>query len=160
MNPYVVIGIMIAVDLITLPFIIRKMLKKEGRHKGLKITILIVAFIAIEAVCSFFYIDSNLFYDREGNQYTSTESVVYYDRDGKEYLLCETALGSKQFMTRDGKITRIADRTYVDKDGYLVFDLQNNFVKTDEEDVYTDADLNEYIKAEKAEWNRKGEISY
>lgn len=158
MNPYVVIGIMIVVDLITLPFIIRKMLKKEGKHKGLKITILIVAFVAIEAVCSFFYIDSNMFYDREGNQYTSYESVVYYDRDGREYLLCETALGSKQFITRDGKITRIAERTYVDKDGYLVFDLQNRFVKTNKEGVYTDSDSNEYIKAEKAEWNRNGEM--
>lgn len=159
MNPYVVIGVMIAIDLITLPLIIRKMLKKEGRYKGIKIAVLIAAFIAIEAVCSFFYIESSMFYDREGNQYKTAESVVYYDEQGTSYLLCETGtVRRKHFVSTDGRIMRIAERTYIDKDGYLVFDLENEFKKSGEDGVYKDADGNEYYKAEEVKWKRNGEI--
>ncbi len=160
MNPYIVIGIVIAVDLVTLPIIIKKMLKKEGKHKGLKIAALVAVFVAVEAVFSFLYVESKMFYDREGNQYQSAESVVYYDRDGTEYLLCETKADRMHFVSRDGKFMRIAERTYIDKEGYLVFDIRNEFKKTENGNVYTDDEGNEYYKAESIEWNRKGEAQF
>ena len=158
MNPYVVIGVMIAIDLITLPFIIRKMLRKEGKNKGLKIAILIAVFVIIEAITSFYYIEANMFYDREGNQYKSAESVVYYDEQGTNYLLCETGLAKKHFVSTNGKIMRIAERSYIDKDGYLVFDIKNEFKESAEDGVYIDAEGNKYYKAEEVEWKRNGEI--
>ena len=125
MNPYIIIGVMVVIDLITLPIIIKKILKKDGKNKGIKIAVLIAAFVIVEAVCSFFCIESNVFYDREGNQYKSAESIVYYDREGVSYTLRETGMARKHFVSTDGRIMRIAERAYVDKDGYLVFDLKN-----------------------------------
>ena len=160
MNPYVIIGIMIVIDLVTLPLIIRKMLKKEGKNKGVKIAALVAVFVIVEAVTSYFYIESTMFYDREGNQYKTAESVVYYDEQGPGYLLCETGtLRRKHFVSTDGKIMRIAERAYVDKDGYLVFDIKDEFKESAEKGVFTDDEGNKYYKAEAVEWNRKGEIT-
>ncbi|MBP3939407.1 MAG: hypothetical protein IK955_08355 [Clostridia bacterium] len=158
MNPYIIIGVMVVIDLITLPIIIKKILKKDGKNKGIKIAVLIAAFVIVEAVCSFFCIESNVFFDREGNQYKSAESIVYYDREGVSYTLRETGMARKHFVSTDGRIMRIAERAYVDKDGYLVFDLKNEFKSAEKEGVYKDADGNEYYKAEDVSWKRNGEI--
>lgn len=158
MNPYIIIGVMVVIDLITLPIIIKKILKKDGKNKGIKIAVLVAAFVIVEAVCSFFCIESNVFYDREGNQYKSAESIVYYDREGVSYTLRETGMARKHFVSTDGRIMRIAERTYIDKDGYLVFDLENEFKKSGEDGIYKDADGNEYYKAEEVKWKRNGEI--
>ncbi len=158
MNPYIIIGVMVAIDLITLPFIIKKILKKDGKNKGIKIAVLVAVFVAVEAVCSFFCIESTVLYDREGNKYKSAESVVYYDEQGTSYTLRETGMARKHFISTDGRIMRIAERAYIDKEGYLVFDLKNEFKDTGKDGIYSDADGNEYYKAEDVQWKRNGDI--
>ena len=56
MNPYIVIAIMLVIDIITLPLIIKKMITKETDKKGLKITALIAAFVAVEVIFSVIFI--------------------------------------------------------------------------------------------------------
>ncbi len=159
MNPYIIIAVMLVVDIITLPMFIKSILKKDKiKRKGIVIALCLVAFIAIEGVTSFFYIDSKQFYDREGNVYADAESVIYYDRDGTEFLLKETGLNRKHFESKDGKRLLIAERMYLDSEGYLYFDRDELLSRTEKEYVYVDSEGNEYFKAEDVKFNRKGEI--
>ncbi len=157
MNPYVIIGIVIAVDIISVPFFIKSILKKNIKKKGAVIALSLAAFIAVEAIFSFAYIDSKQFYDREGNAYTELAAVIYYDRDGREYRLQE-ANGYAYFISTDGRQTYIAERVYLDKDGYIVFDREKEFKRTDREYVYLDSDGNEYFLATDMKWSRNGQI--
>lgn len=159
MNPYIVIAVMLVIDIVTLPIAIKKMLQKSNKNKGIKITLVIVAFILIEAVFSYLYVNSaqdNAFYDRNGNPYSSAESVVYYDKIGNEYLLCETADGKMYFIS--GRMMNEAENTYVDKDGYIVYDSKGRFADTDEDGIYTDDKSNEYYKADEIRWDKDGQI--
>ncbi len=159
MNPYIIVAIIIIIDLLTLPFFIRSFLKKEMKHKGVVLALFLAVFIAVEAAFSVFYINANQFYDREGNTYTSQEDVLYYDREGVEYILHETKIDRWHFISTDGKSMYTSKRVYVDKDGYIVYDRPNEFSKTDREFVYTDAESNEYFRAEEIKWNHKGEMN-
>lgn len=159
MNPYIIIAIMLVIDVITLPLIIKKMLKKATENKGLKVTLLIVAFVVIEAVFAFVYISSaeeKAFYDRQGNRYSSSESVVYYDKMSNEYLLCETADGKMYFIS--GRIMNEADSMYIDKDGYLIYDSRGLFEDTDSDGIYKDKESNEYYRADEVRWDKDGQI--
>ncbi len=161
MNPYIIIAVMVVIDLITLPFIIRKILKKDGENKGMKIALLIAAFVVIELVFSFAYVssaDDDKFYDRLGNEYKSHESVIYYDSMGKEYLLCETADKKMYFIS--GRIMNAAEDTYINKDGYLVYDSKGRFTDADADGIYTDENLNEYYKADEVRWDKEGQIQF
>lgn len=158
MNPYVVIAVMVVIDIITLPFIIRKILKKDIKHKAVKVTAMILVFVVVEAVCSFMYIDSHTFYDRLGNQYQTQEGVRYYDREENEYVITEDNMGREYFTSLSGKYTRIAELTYIDSDGYLYFDLTRELTKDDSKYAYTDEAGNKYYRPEEVEWNRNGEI--
>lgn len=158
MNPYIIVAVMLIVDVISIPFIIKSILKKDIKKKGVVIAIFLAAFVAIEAAFSVFYITSNQFYDREGNTYTAQENVLYYDRSGNEFILHETKADRYHFISTDSKIMYIADRVYLDMDGYIVYDKENEFKQTDREYVYTDSDGNEYFRADEMKWNHKGEI--
>lgn len=159
MNPYIIIAVMIVIDIITIPFAIKSILKKDIRHKGIILAVFLAVFIVIEVAFSIFYIDSHNFYDREGNTYTSQESVVYYDRDGNEFVLYKHIKQDRwHFVTKDGKRMLIAERVYLDMDGYLVFDSADTFTQTDRKYVYTDKDGNEYFRADEITWNKKGEM--
>ena len=159
MNPYIVIAIMLVIDIITLPLIIKKMITKETDKKGLKITALIAAFVAVEVIFSVIFIDSaedKTYYDRLGNSYSSSESVIYYDREGNEYLLCQTADKKMYFIC--GRMMNDAEDAYVDKNGYIVFDYKECFTDTGSDGIYKDDKSNEYYKADEVRWNKKGEI--
>ena len=159
MNPYIIIAVMVVIDLITLPFIIRKILKKDGKNKGMKITLLVAAFIIVEVVFAFAYsgsADDGKFYDRLGNEYKSYESVIYYDAMGKEYLLCETAGGKMYFIS--GRIMNEAEDSFINKDGYLVYDSRGRFTDADSDGIYTDENSNEYYKADEVRWDKEGKI--
>lgn len=158
MNPYIVVAVMLVVDVISIPFIIKSILKKDIKKKGLAITAFLAVFIAIEAAFSVFYINANQFYDREGNTYTAAENVLYYDRSGNEFILHETKVDRYHFISTNSKIMYIAERVYIDTDGYIVYDKENEFKQTDREYVYTDSDGNEYFRAEEIKWNHKGEL--
>ncbi len=158
MNPYVIIAIVIAIDVISIPFFIKSILKKNIKRKGAVIALSLAAFIAVEAVFSFAYIDSKQFYDREGNAYTEASAVIYYDREGKEYHLSETSHGYTHFISTDGKQMYISERVYLDGEGYIVYDREDKFKRTDREYVYLDSEGNEYFLAEQMKWNRNGKI--
>lgn len=158
MNPYIIIGIMIVIDLISIPFVIRSIMKKNIRKKGAVIAAFLAVFIVIEAAFSFFYISSNQFYDREGNVYQSQEDVLYYDRGGNEYILRQTKVDRWHFISKDSKYMYISERVYVDMDGYIVYDKENEFEKTDRKYVFKDSQGNEYFRAEEIKFNRKGEM--
>lgn len=158
MNPYIVVAVMIVIDLITIPFAIKSILKKNIKKKGVVIAAFLTVFIVIEAGFSMFYINSNNFYDREGNTYTSQENVVYYDREGTQYILHETKQDRWHFISKDSKHMYIAERMYLDMDGYMVFDRDDTFVQSDRQYVYIDGEGNEYFRADEMVWNRKGEM--
>lgn len=158
MSPYIIIAIMIAVDLISVPLFIRSILKKDIRKKGAVITAFLAVFIAVEVAFSVFYINVNQFYDREGNVYTSQGDVLYYDREGKEYILYQTKVDRWHFVSKDGKYMYTAERVYVDEDGFIIYDKENRLQKTDREYVFVDSDGNEYYPASEIKWNSKGEI--
>lgn len=159
MNPYIVIAIMVIVDIITLPVVIKGILKKDMKHKGIILALFLAVFIAVEAVFSVLYIDSHNFYDREGNVYTSQEEVLYYDKDGTEFVLYHHIKQDRwHFISKDGKNMYIAERVYLDEDGYLVYDRDNAFSQTDRKYIYTDESGNEYFRADEITWNRRGEM--
>lgn len=158
MNPYIIIAVMIVIDIITIPFAIKSILKKDIKHKGIILAVFLAVFIVIEAAFSIFYIDSHNFYDREGNTYTSQESVLYYDKDGTGFVLQQTKADRWHFISEDGRRMLLAERMYLDMDGYLVFDSTNTFTQTDRKYVYTDKDGNEYFRADEITWNKKGEM--
>ena len=159
MNPYVIIGIMIAVDLIMLPFIIKKMLKKDGKNKGLKIVALIVAFVAVEAVCSVVYINSNTYFDRLGNRYETIESVRYYDREENQYVITEDPSGREYFTSLNGRFMRIAEITYIDEEGYLYFDIEKKLEKQENVNyIHLDESGKIYYPYDTVKWTSKGEI--
>lgn len=158
MNPYIIIAVMIVIDIITIPFAIKSILKKDIRHKGIILAVFLAVFIVIEVAFSIFYIDSHNFYDREGNTYTSQESVLYYDKDGTGFVLQQTKADCWHFISEDGRRMLLAERMYLDMDGYLVFDSTNTFTQTDRKYVYTDKDGNEYFRADEITWNKKGEM--
>lgn len=158
MNPYIIVAVMIVIDIVSIPFFIKSVLKKDIKNKGAVISLFLAVFIAVEVAFSVFYINTNQFYDREGNVYTSQEDVIYYDRDLKEYTLNQTKIDRWHFISTDGRYMHIADRVYVDKDGYIVFDQLNEFKKSDREFVYLDPEGNEYYRADEIKWNNKGEF--
>ena len=156
MNPYIIVAVMIVIDIVSIPFVIKSILKKDMKRKGAVIALFLTVFIAVEAAVSVFYIRSNQFYDREGNTYTSQESVLYYDRDGTEYILHQTKADRWHFISKDGKRMITSERVYVDSEGYIVLDEKNEFKKSDREYVYTDADGNEYYRAQEIKWTHNG----
>ena len=159
MNPYIVIAVMLVIDIVTIPLAIKSILKKDIKHKGIILTAFFAVFLAVEIAFSFLYIDSHNFYDREGNTYTSQEDVLYYDKDGTEFILYHHIKQDRwHFISKDGKNMYIAERVYLDMDGYLVFDRENTFEQTDRQYVYSDSDGNEYFRADEITWNRKGEM--
>ena len=159
MNPYIIIGIMIAIDLIMLPFIIKKILKKDEKNKGLKVVALIVAFVAVETVCSVVYINANTYFDRLGNRYETVESVRYYDRDENQYVITEDPSGREYFTSLNGRFMRIADITYIDKEGYLYFDLSKELEKQENNDyAYLDANGNVYYPYTMVKWKLGGKM--
>ena len=158
MNPYIIVAVMLVVDIISLPFIIRSMLRKNIRKKGAAIALLLAAFIAVEAAFSVFYIRTNQFYDREGNVYLSQEDVLYYDRNGKEYILHQTKADRMHFISTDSRTMYISERVYTDMDGYIVYDKENKFSPTDRKYVYTDVDGNEYYRADEIRFDHNGDM--
>lgn len=158
MNPYIIVAVMIVIDIVSIPFFIKSVLKKDIKNKGAVISLFLAVFIAVEVAFSVFYINTNQFYDREGNVYTSQADVIYYDRDSKEYTLNQTKTDRWHFISTDGRYMHISDRVYVDTDGYIVFDQLNEFKKSDREFVYLDSEGNEYYRADTIKWSSKGEI--
>lgn len=161
MNPYVIIGIMIAVDLIMLPFIIRKMLKKGGKKTGLKIVALIVAFVVIETICLVVYVNSNTYFDRLGNRYETVEAVRYYDKEENQYVITKDPMGREYFTSLNGRFMRIAEITYIDEEGYLYFDLDKELVKhKDNKYAYIDKNGNVYYPFDSVEWKSNGKMTF
>lgn len=161
MNPYVIIGIMIAVDLIMLPFIIKKMLKKGGKKTGIKIVALIVAFVVIETICSVVYINSNTYFDRLGNRYETVEAVRYYDREENQYVITEDSMGREYFTSLNGRFMRIAEIAYIDEEGYLYFDFDKELVKhTDNKYAYLDENGKIYYPFDTVKWKSNGKMTF
>ena len=158
MNPYIIVAVMIVIDIISIPFIIRSILRKNIRKKGIAIAVFLTVFIVVEAAFSAFYINVNQFYDREGNIYTSAEDVLYYDRDGREYILYPTKADRRHFISTDSRYMYIAERVYVDKDGYIVYDRENKIRETELKYVYADDEGNEYYRADEIRFDSKGSI--
>lgn len=156
MNPYIIVAVMIVIDIVSIPFAIKSIMKKDMKNKGAVIALFLAVFIAVEVAFSVFYINSNQFYDREGNTYTSQESVLYYDRDGNKYILHQTKVDRWHFISKDGRRMLTSERVYVDSEGYIVYDEMNEFEQTDREYVYTDAEGNEYYRAQEIKWTHNG----
>lgn len=158
MNPYIVIVLTALVDLIALPVVIKSIIKGRAKRKGLTAAAVVSALIAADVLFSFLYLNVNMYYDSKGNSYTEADQVMYYDRGSKTYSLETDKFGTGHFISSDGTRTMLADRVYVDTDGYIVFDAANSFKKSDKKYVYTDGKGGEYYRPEEIKWNSKGEI--
>ena len=160
MNPYVIVAVVIAADLISLPFIIRWIINKNSKtNKRVKwISAAVLISVVIDVVFSYAIISSSYSYDRTGKRYSYNETITYYTSDGKEFYYEESTRDRSHYVSKDGTEIYIADRVYVDKDGYLYYDKNNELTSNEGNDVYVDKDGNKYYRADKIEWNKNGDI--
>lgn len=153
-NPYSLLGIMVVADVIGLAVFSAIMLKKENKNSAVKKILVVLAIVlAVDGAYSVYVFRTNTFYDRNCEKYTSMQSVVYYNKSGKAYKLED-----KYFKSIDGTDMFLADRAYVDSDGFLVYDRAKKIHKTDLECFYADDDGNKYYKATEVKWNSSGEV--
>lgn len=158
-NPYALITALSVVDVFGLIGFVIFTLKNTPKGDRLKkILIVCVCFIAIDAVISSFLLTKNTYYDRNGNKYTNAEEVCYYDSDGTVYRLETDEKQRHYLVSEDGKSMFTANRTYVDKDGYIVYDRANSYTDEDNNKVFTDSDGNEYFSIYEIKWDKNGRI--
>lgn len=104
------------------------------------------------------------YFDLNGNAYRNAEDIPYYTKNGDRYRFEITEKnGSDLYMLiGPGGAEYESAFGYIDKDGYLVIDTENEFRKGREPDReitrYHDPDGNEYIKCLEANWDKDGKL--
>lgn len=113
-----------------------------------------------DGTIKFYFNPSNLNYDRLGKAYTY-DYVPYYDKDGNKYVY------SFNSDTQKGIYTKIStgdtfenEYSFVDKDGYFVYDKNHEFKRVSEEQnkTYTDKNGNVYYWASGVDWEKDGKL--
>ena len=158
-NPLVSVTLLAVCDVIgILAFIIYTVKKQTETKKLKKIIPVIAGLVLIDILFSFLIISSNSVYDRNGKRYFSSDEITYYDIKGKSYHISRDDELRSHLVSDDGIQMYIADRVYIDKDGYIVYDRTNTFKKKDKEYVYYDSEGNEYFSIADIKWKKNGEI--
>ncbi|MCQ2485147.1 MAG: hypothetical protein MJ168_07415 [Clostridia bacterium] len=158
-NPLALIAALGVVDVFGLIGFILFTIKNTPKGDRLKkILIVSVCFIAIDAVITSFLLTKNTYYDRNGDRYSKAEEVCYYDADGTSYRLFTDEKQRSHLISGDGRQMFTADRVYIDKDGYIVYDRTNSFKEEDNHKMFTDSDGNEYFSIYRIKWDKNGKI--
>lgn len=104
---------------------------------------------------------SNFSYDRFGNAYTY-DNVPYFDKNGDKYAFSFDSNELKGYFTNlKTKEVFDSENSYVDKDGYFVYDKSNSIVKNESNNgktTYIDSSNNVYYKANSVYWNKEGKL--
>ena len=157
-NPYVAVAVIGILDVFgIIGFIIYTIKKPEQKKKLKKIGIAIACFVLADAVISFFIISSNTVYDRNGNRYVEKEKLAYYDKSENVYHIEKNDSSEAYMRSENGLNTFIAERVYIDRDGYIVYDRFNEFIQKNDF-VFTDSNSNEYYLLSAVKWDRHGNL--
>lgn len=108
------------------------------------------------------YIFSNFSYDRLGNAYTY-KYVPFYDKDGSKYSYAFDSASQKGYYTNiDTEESFENEYSFVDEDGYFVYDKNHDFVKQDADNprIYKDSTGKIYYWASSVYWDENGELCY
>lgn len=104
---------------------------------------------------------ANFNYDRFGKAYTY-DYVPYYDEDGNKYAYSFDSDSLKGYYTNvETKETFDNEYSFVDENGYFVYDSEHSFVKNDDVDnveKYIDLLGNTYYWASGISWNEEGNL--
>ena len=159
-NPYVYIAVLILIDIILIPLTVKKLLsgKSGKKKKAASIVAAAAVFIVIDCICAAFIIGNSFSYDRTGKRYDYNEPVIYYTSEGGKFTLNGTGDGAR-FANANGTESYLAERVYVDDDGFLYFDVKNELAGTKKDGTFTDADGKKYYRADAVEWNKYGDMS-
>lgn len=104
---------------------------------------------------------ANFKYDRFAKAYVH-DYIPYYDSYGNKYMYSYdgiTCVGS--YINLDTGKSFDSEYTYVDKNGYLVYDVNHSFVELENINsvkIFKDFDGNLYYKATSVTWNKNGEL--
>lgn len=105
---------------------------------------------------------SNFSYDRFGNAYTY-DNVPFFDKNGDKYAFSFDSNELKGYFTNlKTKEVFDSENSYVDKDGYFVYDKSKSFVKNESNNgktTYKDSSNNVYYKANSVYWNKDGKLA-
>lgn len=159
-NPYVYIAVLIFIDIISIPLVVKKLLsgKSDRKRTAVKIISAAAVFIAADCICIAFILGNSFSYDRTGERYKYNESVVYYTSEGGRFTLKGKG-DDARFENANGTESYLAERVYVDDDGFLYFDVKNELAGRGQDGTYTDAEGKKYYRADSVEWNRYGDLS-
>lgn len=107
------------------------------------------------------YTAYNAKYDRNATGYTH-DHIPFFDAQGNKYYYSYDADAVKgtytNIETGEGFDWKIS---YIDRDGYIVFDMDNKFVEDNDEDTnktFVDPDGNVYYWAPTVSWNENGQL--
>lgn len=159
MNSYIIPIIMIVADIFAIPIGLKLLMKKYAENPK-KLRTMILVFISVllitDAVSIGVSVTKGMRFDREANVYMQGEDVVYYSRSGDQFTVKEIN-AQQYFVNSEESRMMLAQRVYVDRDGYIVLDTHNTFTQN-ADGSYSDADGNVYYPALSVKWNRKGEM--
>lgn len=109
----------------------------------------------------YFFNSGNFRYDKFGNAYTY-DHVPYFDENGNKYVYSFDSSSLKGCYTNvsTGE-TFDNEYSFVDENGYFVYDREHNFVKQEKQDemaIYTDSSGKMYYWASSVSWDKAGNI--
>ena len=158
-NPLTAVAFITAADILGIIGIVIYTLRKYGKGKRLKkLIITVVCLAAADAVISFLILSSATLYDRNGTSYFEAESVRYYDENQNVYHLITDENLKEYLISENGTSMFLAERVYIDKDGYIVYDRFDEF-KQEKEFIFTNGDGNEYYPIKAVKWYKNGQIA-
>lgn len=158
-DPYTLITLFAVSDIIGIIAFIIYTVKRTSKGKRLKkIVLATVCLVAVDLVMSFFIISSNTFYDRNGEKYRKLDEIKYYSDDGTAYHKTTDEMLRTYLVSEDETQMYLAERVYIDEDGFIVYDRRKEFKKENLEYVYFDTDGNKYYALDSVQWNKNGQI--
>lgn len=107
------------------------------------------------------HIINNLTYDRLGKAYTY-DYVPYYDIDGNRYYYYYDLTKKGLFINISTKKSYSSQYSFVDENGYLVYDSKHSFVEkknAEHEGTYVDENGKTYYMATYVKWDEQGRLT-
>jgi hypothetical protein len=99
------------------------------------------------------------YYDMKSNQYDDYYDVIYYDIDLNEYKYdVDEDTYDGYFVNQSTNEKLLADKCYIDEQGYLFYDENDELVASDDYTTFTDSQGNTYYFATDVYWNSSGDM--
>ncbi|MBR0412628.1 MAG: hypothetical protein IJI47_03570 [Eubacterium sp.] len=101
-------------------------------------------------------LDSLTYYDRNGKAYSEQQEVPFYARDSTKYYF-RMDENLQTWFVKEGSDQKLkSTQCFVDKNGYFVYDENDEFKLSDDRLVATDKKGNKYSPAAIVIWNKDG----